>query len=120
MTAFLPSFDTLYSSAKGNMQGLKNMQGVAKYQLEEQISKANFCRKCEKYKKEKIRLTPNEPIIAAYRNASLILDPAKAMANLQRMPADAKVSQVDKTRLESRKQEASLGKDKAGTRFENL
>ena len=54
-----------------------------------------FCRKCEKIK-EKNRLAPNEPIIAANRNASLILDPAKAMANLQRMPADAKVSQVDK------------------------
>ena len=41
-------------------------------------------------------------------------------SNLQRMPADAKVSQVDKTRLENRKQEAGLGKDKAGSRFENL
>ena len=71
-------------------------------------------------KKEKNRLPPNEPMIAANRNASLILDPAKAMANLQRMPADAKVSQVDKTRLENRKQEAGLGKDKAGSRFENL
>ena len=54
MTAFLPSFDTLYSSAKGNIQGLKNMQGVAKYQLEEQISKANFLRKWEKYEKKKL------------------------------------------------------------------
>ena len=34
------------------------------------------------------------------------------MANLQRMPADAKVSQVDKTQLENRKQEAGVGKTK--------
>ena len=95
------------------------MQGVANNQLEEQICKANFVESVKKLK-EKNRLAPNEPIIAANRNASLILDPAKAMANLQRMPADAKVSQVDKTRLESRKQEAGLGKDKAGSRFENL
>ena len=85
------------------------MQGVANNQLEEQICKANFVESVKKLK-EKNRLAPNEPIIAANRNASLILDPAKAMANLQRMPADAKVSQVDKIRLENRKQ-------KAGSRF---
>ena len=84
------------------MVSIQKVQGVANNPVEDQICKANFCRKCEKYKKRKKRLPPNETIITAYRNPSLILDPAKAMANLQRMPADAKVSQVDKTRLESR------------------
>ena len=95
------------------MISIQKMQGLANNRLEDQICKATFFRKCEKYKKEKNRLPPNEPIIAAYRNASLILDPAKAMANLQRMPADAKVSQVDKTRIENRKQEA-------GSRFRKI
>ena len=107
MTAFLPSFDTLYSSAKGNLQKLKWFQ-YKRYkawptiQLKTKSAKQIFVESVKNIKKEKNRLHPNEPIIAAYRNARLILDPAKAMANLQRMPADAKVSQVDKTRLESR------------------
>ena len=44
------------------------------------------------------------------------------MANLQRMPADAKVSQVDKTQLENRKQEAGVGKTKqeVGLRTSNI